>query len=120
MKTEQYTIDCTGDAVVGDEVCFERARFGGSWRNPKFLGMETIEGKIIRDSYGASKQQHTFMLQLSDGRKLLIKGRNLYREGCHRKPWPDESLRKAALQEKHARGDQARRWREMRLKEEWA
>lgn len=55
----EFTINCTGDAVVGDEVRFERATFSGSFRNAKFAGFEMITGKIIRDSYGRDKQQHT-------------------------------------------------------------
>ncbi len=33
-----YLINCTGDACVGDEIAFERAIFGGSFRSPKFIG----------------------------------------------------------------------------------
>ena len=62
-----YTIDCTGDAVIGDEVCFERATFSGSFRNPKFAGFEMIKGTIIKDSYGLQKQQHTFTIKTAEG-----------------------------------------------------
>jgi hypothetical protein len=111
---EVYNIDCTGDCVTGDQVCFERAKFTGSWRKPKFAGFEKIEGKIINDSYGAQKQQHTFTLLLDSGEKLLIKGRNLYANGTWRKPWDDEGDRDAALDEKHDRGDAAREKRSIR------
>ena len=111
---ESYSIDCTGDVVVGDEITFERATFTGSWRRPKFAGNETITGKIIRDSYGAAKQQHTFTLELADGSTMTIKGRNIYRNGVKRKPWADESARHDATAEKHQRGDAARRQREVR------
>jgi hypothetical protein len=110
----EYTIDCTGDVVTGDEVEFERATFTGSWRRPKFAGMETVRGRIVNDSYGAAKQQHTFTLELPDGTKTTIKGRNLYRNGCHRKPWPNEADREAARAEKHDRGNIARQRRELR------
>ena len=103
-----------GDAVMGDEVRFERATFIGSFRNAKFSGFEQITGKIIRDSYGRDRQQHTFTLELSDGSIMTIKGRNLYKEGTWRKPWKDESLRHAVTEEKHTRGDHARRAREIR------
>lgn len=105
---EKYSINCTGDACVGDHLCFERATFTGSFRNAKFVGFERIEAEIVADSYGESKQQHTFTLELSDGSTLLMKGRNLYREGCWRKLWNDEAERRAALAEKHSRGDEAR------------
>ena len=104
----EYNKSCTGDAVVGDEVRFERATFSGSFRKPKFAGFEMISGRIIRDSYGRDKQQHTFTIELTGGGLLKIKGRNLYRHGCFRKPWADESERTKAQSEKHARGDQAR------------
>jgi hypothetical protein len=108
-----YTIDCTGDAVTGDEVKFEQAQFAGSFRNPRFIGTKTVTGKIIRDSYGAAKQQHTFTLLLEDGSTLRIKGRNLYRNGTMRKPWADETARQDARTEKHQRGDAARATRQL-------
>lgn len=111
---ETYTINATGDACVGDEVRFERAVFGGSFRKPTFLGYELVTGKIVADSYGKAKQQHTFTLALSDGTTLRIMGRNLYRNGLWRKQWADESERTRVLAEKHARGDKARAIREER------
>lgn len=111
---EFYSIYCTGDAVVGDDVCFERATFGGSFRKPKFAGFEKITGKIIKDSYGKEKQQHTFTLQLVDNSIIRIKGRNLYKESTWRKSWEDESKRQIQLDEKHERGDEARRERSQR------
>jgi hypothetical protein len=103
-----YTICCTGDAVVGDEICFDRAMFTGSYRRPRFFGYERVEAVIVKDAYGDEKQQHTFTLRAGDGTKMLIKGRNLYREGCWRKPWADESDRILAQQDKHLRGADAR------------
>lgn len=111
----EYTINCTGDAVCGDEVRFERATFTGSFRNAKFNGFEMITGKIVRDSYGRDKQQHTFTIELANGSEVRIKGRNLYANGTFRKPWDDESARHAAADEKHARGDIARAAREHRI-----
>ena len=109
-----YSIRCTGDACIGDHVAFERATFTGSFRNAKFAGFERVEGEIIRDSYGRDKQQHTFTLRHADGTESRVKGRVMYREGTYRKPWPDESARRAALDEKHARGDKARAARDER------
>ncbi len=105
---DEFCINCTGDAVVGDEVRFERATFSGSFRNAKFAGFEMITGRIVRDSYGRDKQQHTFTLELADGGELRIKGRNLYASGTYRKQWADQSFRHQATDEKHARGDRAR------------
>ena len=93
-----YIIDCTGDAVVGDEVKFERAVYTGTYPNAKFSHDETIEAVVISDSYGEQKQQHTFTLLLPNGKKTRIKGRNLYRNGVLRKTWVDEFKRVEALQ----------------------
>lgn len=114
---EIYSIRCTGDAVVGDEICFERATFSGSFRNPIFAGFERITGKIIRDSYGRDKQQHTFTIETDCGQIMRIKGRNLYANGTWRKPWANAVARVLAADEKHARGDIARTGRAMRLEE---
>lgn len=114
---EIYAIEATGDCCVGDEIRFEQATFTGSYRNAKFAGFEMITAKIIRDSYGAEKQQHTFTLELEDGSTKRIKGRNLYKNGVWRKKWADESARQAVLDEKHKRGDIARAERAARREE---
>jgi hypothetical protein len=98
-----YPEDITGDACVGDEVVFLRGVFGGSFRNPKFLRYEIVEGKIVNDSYGSQRGQHTFTLLTANGEKTLIKGRNLYRNGLFAKPRNEEE-RNEALSEKHERG----------------
>lgn len=82
---DTYKINTTGDCVIGDEVSFERATFSGGFRNAKFDGFELVQGKIVNDSYGRDKQQHTFTIELLDGSKLTIKGRNLYANGTYRK-----------------------------------
>ena len=107
-------IDCTGNCCVGDEIIFERAVFSGNYFKPKFSHFETIEGKIIKDSYGAEKQQHTFTILKEDGDKMRIKGRNLYKRGVKRKIWKDENKRKEVLDEKYKRGNEARKLRDER------
>jgi hypothetical protein len=102
-----YSINTTGDACEGDQVCFERATFEGSYKALKFAGFERILGTIVGESYGAAKGQHTFTLDCQ-GTRLLIKGRNLYKQGLYRRPWPDETLRRAVLHEKHERGNKVR------------
>lgn len=115
-----FKVNCTGDCVVGDEVCFERATFSGSYRRARFEGFEKVVGKIIADSYGRTKQQHTFTLELQNGSKTTIKGRNLYVNGVWRKVWADESEREEAANEKHARGEVARAARDARKSEQLA
>lgn len=124
MNINAYTINCTGDVCTRDEILFEESVFGGSFRKPKHLGTWRIAARVVGDSYGAAKQQHTFRLEIigSDGYEPLKpgavttrKGRNVYRNGTMRKPWIDESARRAVLEEKHARGDAARAEREIRI-----
>lgn len=109
----EHSIECTGDAVVGDEVCFERAMFSGSYHRPQFAGFERVTGTIEADSYGEAKQQHTFTIETAAGR-IRIKGRNLYRNRVWRRPWTDETERTEAATEKHERGDAARAERDER------
>lgn len=118
-----FTINCTGDACTGDVILFTEAVFGGSFRKPKFLGERQVAARIVNDSYGGSKQQHTFTIvviesegyrALPTGTKTTRKGRNIYRDGTLRCPWPDEAARKVVLEDKHQRGDCARSAREER------
>lgn len=121
--TTDYPVVATGDVVAGDTIRFEEGVFGGSFRNPSFLGNRTVEAEVMRDSYGADKQQHTFTLRilassgiepLEVGKVTRRKGRNVYRNGVWRQRWADEAARKAAADEKHGRGDAARAAREER------
>ncbi|MFQ5534775.1 MAG: hypothetical protein ACE5EM_08140 [Sphingomonadales bacterium] len=118
-----YSIDCTGDICVGDVIEFTEGVFGGSYRRPKFLGDRTIRARVVKDSYGSARQQHTFTLEIIESTGLdplkintvtRRKGRNVYRNGTRRQPWADEAERQAALDEKHHRGDVARAEREER------
>lgn len=123
MKTivDSFTVGCTGDAVAGDEILFTEAVFGGSYRKPRFLGERRIAARVLKDSYGAAKQQHTFTIEaiasdgydpLPAGTRTTRKGRNVYRNGTFRRPWAEdrggEAARQAARADKHARGDNAR------------
>ena len=98
-----YSEDISGSACVRIGVIFVKTIFGGSLKNPKFLRNEIVQGTIIADSYGAARGQHTFTILKEDGVKLLIKGRNLYRNGLFAKPRNQEE-RREFLSEKHARG----------------
>lgn len=115
-----YSIECTGDACVGDEVKFSRAIFDGTYPNSIFIGFDLVSAVVVADSYGKEKQQHTFTLAKPDGTKIRIKGRNLYRNRCFRKPWPNESDRVDVIREKHRRGGEARKARQCRKDREMA
>ncbi|XP_023548827.1 zinc finger CCCH domain-containing protein 62-like isoform X2 [Cucurbita pepo subsp. pepo] len=126
-----FTVNCKGDACMGDVVMFEQKVYemyniaSRSSIGPS-CGTRTVAGRIVKESYGASKQQHTFTIEVlwSKGEKplpplhpLLIKGRNLYRMKTMRQTWEDEGERQKVLMEKHARGSLARSTREARVVE---
>ncbi|KZV15748.1 zinc finger CCCH domain-containing protein 62 [Dorcoceras hygrometricum] len=125
-----FLLNCKGDACMGDVVMFEHnvyeafniASRGGSGAP---CGTRVVVGRIIKESYGAAKQQHTFTIEVlwSKGEKplpplhpLLIKGRNLYRLKTLRQKWEDEGERQKILMEKHTRGGAARLNREARVR----
>ena len=123
ITTTDFTMNCTGDVVTGDEILFTEAVFGGSYRKPKFLGERRVAARVVNDSYGVDRQQHTFTLEilasdgyspLAAGAKTTRKGRNVYRNGTTRRLWADEAARETARNEKHRRGDFARAAREIR------
>lgn len=118
-----FDIDCTGDACVGDEILFTE-RVYGPYGQRAYLGQRRVAARIVSDSYGAAKQQHTFSLvvlasdgfdPIAVGTGMRRKGRNIYRRGTRRRAWPDEARRLAVLAEKHARGESARAARTARI-----
>ncbi|XP_071711010.1 uncharacterized protein, partial [Rutidosis leptorrhynchoides] len=129
-----FVMNCKGDACTGDVVMFEQNVYemfniaSRSASGPP-CGTRVVAGRIVKESYGAAKQQHTFTIEVlwSKGVKplpplhpLLIKGRNLYRLKTMRQRWEDESQREKILSEKHCRGNAARTSREARLQEKEA
>jgi len=105
------------DAVTGDYVKLSIAKFGQynyKKRTAQYLGSEHIEGIIINESYGATTAQHTFTIELLDGSKKLIKGRNFYKN-CVRAIWVDEKQRDSIAEEKHHRGTEAKKNRNFYL-----
>ncbi|XP_060218168.1 zinc finger CCCH domain-containing protein 62-like [Lycium barbarum] len=126
-----FVLNCKGDACTGDVVMFEQNVYemfniaSRSATGPP-CGTRIVAGRIVKESYGAKKQQHTFTVEVlwSKGEKplpplhpLLIKGRNLYRLKTLRQKWDNEAERQKILSEKHARGFVARSNRETRVRE---
>ncbi|KAJ0980976.1 hypothetical protein J5N97_009231 [Dioscorea zingiberensis] len=115
-----FVINCTGDACKGDVVLFMQrifAKFDIVTRGANVIGKRIVAGRIVKESYGAAKQQHTFTVEIlwSEGVQALpplfplrVKGRNLYRLKTFRQPWTDEAERSKVLDEKHKRGAAAR------------
>ncbi|KAM6564382.1 hypothetical protein CsatB_024380 [Cannabis sativa] len=124
--SSSFDINCTGDVCKGDVVLFTQKvyeRFDKVTRHGKVLGKRTVAGRVVKESYGAAKQQHTFTVEVfwSRGIKklsplypLLVKGRNLYKMRTFRQRWSDEALRLNVLAEKHKRGAAARLERAMK------
>ncbi|XP_028752104.1 zinc finger CCCH domain-containing protein 62-like isoform X2 [Neltuma alba] len=126
-----FVQNCKGDACTGDVVLFEQnvyEMFSVASRSASGppCGKSIVAGRIVKESYGAAKQQHTFTIEVlwSKGEKLLpplypllIKGRNLYRLKTLRQRWDDEGKRQKILMEKHSRGNAARANREARIQE---
>ncbi|KAH9556365.1 hypothetical protein CY35_07G022400 [Sphagnum magellanicum] len=121
-RRSTFSLNCTGDVVQGDVVLFEQKVYHSydfvsrSAAGPP-LGKRMVAGRVVSDSYGATKQQHTFTIEVlwSTGVQplpamypLQIKGRNLYRLHTYRQPWRNEEDRQSALVEKHGRGVAAR------------
>lgn len=126
-----FVWSCKGDACTGDVVLFEQKVYemfniaSRSASGPP-LGTRTVAGRVVKESYGSAKQQHTFTIEVlwSKGERpfpplhpFLIKGRNLYRLKTLRQIWDDEKEREKALLEKHSRGKSARANRDVRIKE---
>lgn len=86
----------SGDRVVWDAPQFQGGSFfrGRSTGKPKFVGTERLSGIVVRHSYGATTNQHTFSIRLEDGRLKLVKGRNLYPNLVEHIPDPNSSDRK--------------------------
>ncbi|XP_017251457.1 zinc finger CCCH domain-containing protein 62 isoform X2 [Daucus carota subsp. sativus] len=126
-----FILNCKGDACMGDVVMFEQTVYemfsiaSRSSVGPP-VGIRTVAGRIVKESYGAAKQQHTFTVEVlwSKGVRphpplhpLLIKGRNLYKLKTMRQRWQDEGERQKILLEKHSRGTIARSNRDTRMQE---
>ena len=69
----------TGDYVEFTLPVFKGgSSFNGRFRGAKCVGTKEYAGKVVKHSYGAKTEQHTFTILLNDGTKKLVKGRNLY------------------------------------------
>ncbi|KAM5576476.1 zinc finger CCCH domain-containing protein 62 [Rosa sericea] len=121
-----FVINCTGDVCKGDVVLFTQKvhqKFDKMTRHGRVLGKRVVAGRVVKESYGAAKQQHTFTVEVlwSRGIKelcplfpLLVKGRNLYKMKTFRQRWSNEAERSTVLAEKHRRGGAARLVRAMK------
>ncbi|GLU22497.1 hypothetical protein SLE2022_385680 [Rubroshorea leprosula] len=99
-----FVLNCKGDACTGDVVMFkqnvyEMFNIASRGASGPPCGTRTVAGCIVKESYGAARQQHTFTIETL------------------RQRWEDEGKRQKVLMEKHSRGSIARSDREMRIQE---
>jgi hypothetical protein len=68
-RRSMFSLNCTGDVVQGDVVLFEQKVYHSydfvsrSAAGPP-LGKRMVAGRVVSDSYGATKQQHTFTIEV--------------------------------------------------------
>ena len=102
--------------VVGSEITFTEGVFGGSYRSAKHLGDRTIHGRIVRESYGGKRGQHTFTIEVigctgeaaeavSKRKTIRRLGRNVYRD-CTVLSQPTDLS--SLAEEKASRAEEAR------------
>lgn len=108
-----YPFDCTGNVVAGDTIIFTESVFGGSYGKPEFLGERTIAAKVLKESFGEAKQQHTVTLKVlaSNGTDPPAPGRKILRKGAKHLPLshlPDGVGRRGGA--RHRPGIQACSW----------
>lgn len=101
IKAAGYTVDCAGDVVVGDTVCWSENVFAGSLRQPQRLGQRTIEATVTSGTtlfvltvLAVTGTVLESECNITPGTVLRRTARNLYRHGTWRKPWADESARR--------------------------
>nr|XP_043615497.1 uncharacterized protein LOC122587402 isoform X2 [Erigeron canadensis] len=109
-----FSINCMGDACIGDVVLFNKNKI----KRKKTTGTKAIvAGRIVGENYGASEKQDTFMievlwtegyLKLSPLSTLQVKAWDLYRPETFRQPWKDEQKRSEVLRRKHSLVEAAR------------
>ncbi|KAJ4911022.1 SAP domain-containing protein [Raphanus sativus] len=124
-----FAINCKGDVCKGDIVLFTQMvhhKYEKMKGSEDIMGIRTVAGKVVKESYGTAKQQHTFTIEVlwCEGMQklpplypLLVKGRNLYGLLTLRQRWANEEDRVKVLSEKHCRGAAARKvMRERKIK----
>ena len=97
------------DLTKGTRIRFTEPVFEGSYKKSRFVGNRTIEGTILKDSYGAKRGQHTFTIEVHSAEgydadtikpKIRRKGRTVYKNAVVLEQ-PSNQAELAA--EKHAR-----------------
>jgi len=100
------------DATAGDIILFTEAVFEGYYPKSTYEGDRRILAKVLKESYGKLKGQHTFSLEVLDsdgydplpkGTKIRRLGRNVYRKDFYMLPLATQEQR----EEKHQRKEKA-------------
>ena len=111
-----FIIDYTSDVCKGDVDLFKQKvyeKFAEVTQHEKVLQSRIVTARVMKESYGVAKQQHTFTVEVlwnSGVRKLpplfplLVKARNLYKQKTYRHRWKNKANKVKVLFEKHRRG----------------
>ncbi|CAI5475536.1 unnamed protein product [Closterium sp. Yama58-4] len=105
-----FHINCTGDDCKNDVVLFNQRISARSVtrheRKATHGGYRSVAGRVVSESYGVKKQQHTFTVEviwrsglhaLAPMTQLLVKGRVLYRHKTFRQVDPKEKAGQESL-----------------------
>ncbi|XP_048601424.1 uncharacterized protein LOC111215162 isoform X3 [Brassica napus] len=92
-------LNCKGD-VFAKETLFCLHKYEKMKASEDIMGRRTVAGKVVKESYGTAKHQHTFTSFGARGCRnclrctlLLVKGRNLYGLLTLRQRWANEEDR---------------------------
>ena len=97
------------DLTKGTRVRWKEPVFEGSFEKPRFVGTRTIEGTILKESYGVKRGQHTFTIEVHSAKgkdadsiksKIRRKGRTVYKDAV---VLEQPSNQAELAEEKHAR-----------------
>ena len=91
---KSYSIQCVGDAVVGDEISFNRALFKFICGQVVFDRGEIFSGRIIKET------DKCYILETKNGKQKIISQKVMFREKLFRKSWIVESDREKLAIEK--------------------
>ncbi|RLN17740.1 zinc finger CCCH domain-containing protein 62-like [Panicum miliaceum] len=112
-----FVLNCKGDACKGDVVMFEQNIYRSIDVGKRELLVKSRAAYVVKGSMPIEILWSKGYKPWPPLHPLLIKGRNLYKDKTMRQPWPDEVERNRVIQEKHERGDLARKSRAARIHE---
>jgi hypothetical protein len=94
----------TGNLVEGDQIAFDHPVYErGSQGPPVFRGFYRVSGRVSHIRLGAKAHQDKITITPDNGgAQISINAKTLKDVAIYRTPWPDQSLRQAALTQQKA------------------